>query len=678
MKPLNSHTTGCDPVSSNCVIWQGPDIPCIKLCKGDSVSDVVFKLATELCEVLAQLDVSTYQLPSACFTNQSCNPSDFHDLIQLIIYKICCLESGGTDTESCNYANPTSGAGSREAATGGGCPDCIVDIAKCFYYTNEFGDEITTMQLTDYTKAIGNRLCTIINDIVILTEIVNNHEERITALENAPAPTLLLPTITPTCVISPAIPQPMNVVLSTLEQQFCQLVSATGSPTNIYQAVTRQCLNLGNSPALGSGGGNMSGIPGWLLSANTVASTINNMWLTICDLRSAVQNIQLNCCPSGCDGIAITLNAISNATSMVVYINGTIPTGFQECDPTGNTFVISDSLGNSISVKINTLSYLNSPTGYTIDLSGTPINTAANLTITSDVCYVNGSTNTTCQFCLSYNVVNTAICPSLTAVPDIFGTGVGVSYFPTVVPASYTIEIWDSGFAAVIATQTTAVAVSSVQLVTFSGVLSPSTTYNVRVVINNGGKSTDCGFAVFTTNPVLCAAPDSVTATVALPVYCDTCGPAIDFVDNITIDGTYVSLTLGNTIEVVGGVPVSETPCTQGIVTMYLGYDGPYQYNVTGSTWDVMCSPSAVGVTPTTFQANATFTTNVLFGALLYSTDGGVTWNAMTDTGGNLYANPAAWLAGRTYNIPAVFFSLKITFNTNDSCALESSQFFVV
>ena len=47
MKPLNLDNKPCSPISSNCVIWQGPDIPCIKLCTGDTVSDVVAKLATD-------------------------------------------------------------------------------------------------------------------------------------------------------------------------------------------------------------------------------------------------------------------------------------------------------------------------------------------------------------------------------------------------------------------------------------------------------------------------------------------------------------------------------------------------------------------------------------------------------------------------------------------------------
>jgi len=65
MKPLNYDNSPCSPISSNCVIWQGPDIPCIKLCAGDTISDVIFKLATELCTVLDTLNVTNYDL--SCF-----------------------------------------------------------------------------------------------------------------------------------------------------------------------------------------------------------------------------------------------------------------------------------------------------------------------------------------------------------------------------------------------------------------------------------------------------------------------------------------------------------------------------------------------------------------------------------------------------------------------------------
>ena len=84
MKPLNLDNSPCSPISSNCVIWQGPDIPCIKLCAGDTVSDVVHKLATELCTIMETLKVSNYDL--ACFNLVACPPSNFEELIDLYLY----------------------------------------------------------------------------------------------------------------------------------------------------------------------------------------------------------------------------------------------------------------------------------------------------------------------------------------------------------------------------------------------------------------------------------------------------------------------------------------------------------------------------------------------------------------------------------------------------------------
>lgn len=525
MKPLNINTHGCDPVSSNCVIWQGPDIPCIKLCKGDSVSDVVYKLATELCEVLETLDVSTYNLPDTCFQNQQCNPTDFQALIQIIIDKICSVES--------------TASGERTAVVSGTCPDCVINIPTCFQYTNEFGDLVTTMQLTDYVKTIGNRVCNLINQINNLTVIVANHEERITALENTPDPTLSLPQVTPTCILTPAVPTDMAFFLSVLEQQFCELSTATGSPNALQQAIIRQCLNLNNSPALGTSGGNMSSIIGWVNAVNNLAGSINNMWLTICDLRSAVRNIQINCCPSGCDGIEISMVASLSGPTLTIYFSGTIPAGFDECSPLGNTFKITDSLGNFITANIDTINFLNAPGGYPLDIGSTPLSLVADMTISSDVCYTNSTTGNTCQFCLTYTLINQNNCPLVILSSSADGTSITVTFNPTAVPGTYTVEVWNSTITSVIATQSQLLTVFGGAIYTFAG-LTPSTQYNVRVLITQGDKTTTCGFSVITTSPVLCLPPSSVSAEISYPVECDTCGPALDFVSNPGSDGWYV------------------------------------------------------------------------------------------------------------------------------------------
>ena len=111
-----------------------------------------------------------------------------------------------------------------------------------------------------------------------------------------------------------------------------------------------------------------------------------------------------------------------------------------------------------------------------------------------------------------------------------------------------------------------------------------------------------------------------------------------------------------------------DTPHCNAIV--YLGNAGPYQFNTTTSSWDAMCT-SSVSVVGTTITANATLSASVTFAALLYSTDYGLTWLPLIDNGGSLYANPAVWLAGRTFTKPAGAVQAKVSFSTNNDCGLE-------
>ena len=87
MKPNNFTDANCESKSSNCVVWDGPDIDCIKLCKGDSVTKVVYALATQLCTVMSQMDISNYDLK--CLTSTNCAPLDFKGLMNLLIAKAC-------------------------------------------------------------------------------------------------------------------------------------------------------------------------------------------------------------------------------------------------------------------------------------------------------------------------------------------------------------------------------------------------------------------------------------------------------------------------------------------------------------------------------------------------------------------------------------------------------------
>jgi|LauGreDrversion4_2_1035121.scaffolds.fasta_scaffold14133_2 hypothetical protein len=75
---------------SSLVLWDGPAIPCLKLCKGDTVTDVLYKLALDHCKVLETLDPSKYDI--SCFGDLACPPETFIKLFQAVIDKICSIE----------------------------------------------------------------------------------------------------------------------------------------------------------------------------------------------------------------------------------------------------------------------------------------------------------------------------------------------------------------------------------------------------------------------------------------------------------------------------------------------------------------------------------------------------------------------------------------------------------
>ena len=166
MKPLNLDNKPCSPISSNCVIWQGPDIPCIKLCSGDTVSDVVAKLATELCTVLDILNVTNYDL--SCFNLTACGPNDFQALIQFLIEQICALQ------------NQTPGTTTTDTTKS----DTLVTVAPCFVVGTT-----TVMTVSEYAQAIGTKVCSLVTQIATIEASITNLDLRVTNLEAAPAPT---------------------------------------------------------------------------------------------------------------------------------------------------------------------------------------------------------------------------------------------------------------------------------------------------------------------------------------------------------------------------------------------------------------------------------------------------------------------------------------------------------
>jgi len=285
MRPLNLDNSPCTPIASNCVIWTGPSISCIKLCTGDTVSDVVFKLATELCTLLDQTNVSTYDL--ACFNLAACPPTTFDQLIQLLIDKICALENI-TPTTTTTTSTTSPGKSTTASAL---VSDYLLTAAPCL------GGG--TVGLVDYVNMIATKICDIVTEITVINAGINSLDIRVTALENAPVPSFIIPSFILSCNIGTIIPvlpagstQDIDIVLSRfINEEWCPYKAVFGTYTDLSNAILSQCI-LGTDTAVAltySAPGTQMQVayPAYVAAPVTLADAVNNIWIALCDVRNA-------------------------------------------------------------------------------------------------------------------------------------------------------------------------------------------------------------------------------------------------------------------------------------------------------------------------------------------------------------------------------------------------------
>jgi hypothetical protein len=303
------------------VIWQGPDIPCIKLCSGDTITDIVFKLATELCAIMDQLNVSNYDL--SCFNLTACPPEDFQALIQFLITKICELNGISPD-------DPKSS----------GCPDCVVSVATCLRDTDPTLP--STIQLIDYVQLIATKLCAIISEIDSINEQISVINFTLVDLQFQidNLPVYELPSFTVDCILSGS--QPLDVIVQTLMNDnalgYCSLLGSTGIPEDINTAVLSQCITDTDQPlaalaltppVISTFSAYYSG--SWVNAASlgadpTLANAVNNIWISICDMYNYLSNLDTGITVQDTNTINLTYTS-GTLTAAVqdtgwVYLNG--------------------------------------------------------------------------------------------------------------------------------------------------------------------------------------------------------------------------------------------------------------------------------------------------------------------------------------------------------------------
>lgn len=373
MLPISSNTAdqGCSPVSSNCVIWQGPNLSCINLCKGDTVSDVVYKVATQLCTLQTELDLSDLDLSCLVSFCSSANPAPTTQtlaaVLEFIIEKVCCLNTRCTVLEG--------------GSSGSSFTEPTLSLPTCLQYTNAQGQNVTQLVHNQYTLTLATKFCELKGVVDTHTTQISGLNTRVAALENTTAEDL--PQISIQCLTGSSALVDLDDALDTVSDELCALKSVLGSNTSITAAAAKQCTSLSNLPAL-SVTGNMSALTGWKSTVTNLSDSINNLWLTVCDMRASLVAVKDSVGTVSCPSVIIDFTAALNQarTSLTINFNGLTSyqnvlglTGFSDCSQSGSILTIEDSAGKKYITNVNVVNNATNAAGVVIAI---PTGTGAN------------------------------------------------------------------------------------------------------------------------------------------------------------------------------------------------------------------------------------------------------------------------------------------------------------
>ena len=284
MIPINSNdSNGCEAISSNCVVWQGPDLTCVDVCHGDTISNVIAALCEQLVVCCEEASINAFDIDVINQTTLEGGPATtLETLIQLIINNI-----GGSTS---------SGHGDF------GCSDvmaCSISVLECLRKFTT--GEITVMTLSDYIQFLASLICDIQDEIALLQAQINGNEQRITALEGQGEYT------TPQRVaagnlaggaVTAGQTYPIDTLLDALDTDYVTSRAVTGDVGTWNTAVSAQPANL--QPLI------KASWPASYDANPTVAGqSLANAWAVADDLREYSQSLEAriavienNCCSS--------------------------------------------------------------------------------------------------------------------------------------------------------------------------------------------------------------------------------------------------------------------------------------------------------------------------------------------------------------------------------------------
>lgn len=343
MIPTNANNPqNCDPISSNCVIWQGPDIECVNICNGDTVSTVVANLASLVCtlqqSIAGGLDFDISLVDQTNLVGPTA--TTLQELFQLLIDNIILNQGSGN--------SPVGG----ETFTCDDVFNCTISIPPCFQELPGIQPSFPTTgtgTIQDVLTQLMINFCQNSSQSETNTRTIGQVSDRVTIIEQSPKgePN---PRIYSSGVVQKGVLTPIETVTQQLDKQFITLRNATGTAASITAATANQ-PNV--TTPLDSAGYTRS----LRSTVRNLADSVYNCWTVIDDLRGAVKEIQDTCCNNaqlsmmgGIESLYTTTTACTTALARAAANTGCIQvwnSSGQQFDPTCRAYTSPYNQGDA-------------------------------------------------------------------------------------------------------------------------------------------------------------------------------------------------------------------------------------------------------------------------------------------------------------------------------------------
>lgn len=365
------------------LVWNGDAIPCLNICKGDSLNKVLYLIATNVCTALEPYDLSTLTLQGVL---DILNIQEGNRTLTSVLQNLADGELS-INSRLTTLQNQVDGLGNSTLT---------LDL-KCFKQFDSFGNTLPYTEQSVLQDLI-NEGCSNRTTLADLSGKYTNLQNQLDELDIPSGEEVIIST----CI---STDKPISTSVKELASDHCNFKTVVGDTLKIQQNISKLPTEI-LSYYLGK--------DGWTAAPTNLADFEGNLAVIIADFYTRILANE-ECCKSTCNDFTLGFEVIPSTDGLSISLRFTEISGTYlpiEFTDKGSTLSITDKNNTTISYNVT---ITQGGTSGPFSLIGLDTSDVLNLSLSGKV----GNAALQCEKCVSKVYSPASGCP----VCLITGTG---------------------------------------------------------------------------------------------------------------------------------------------------------------------------------------------------------------------------------------------------------------